>query len=457
MADAPVEDLLSLDRDVARAATALSRWRASLALEPDSYAEESPIEPVRHIATRSTWLALGASTAVSADASLREGLRRWVYALLQARLAHDDEVAVARARTRPQAIVERDGSRLVSWADAWRGALGARTVEETSKWLDAAKAAAGDVRSPLLRRAQRRVEIARRLGLEHPWAPIVRVSPEALRASAAAFLDATDEMSREVWSESVRGADAESGPPGRLRASMARDAGDGWPARLTQRWLHDVFHASSGGLVVDVPALPARLGAASFGRALCTFGYAVRLAVSSRSMPFALAREPAFVAAHRLAYVFGALAADPEFHGRVLNVSRRVAAAQARTLARTALQEARLQAARILLADDVTPASRAHFEEITARLLGAPLDDALRGAWPDARDDEPARWVGLIEAVGLRTAFRDRFDVDWFRNPRAWSDLREQGAAAADEAFPSAPAVTAQVEALARAFEGALG
>jgi hypothetical protein len=457
MAEAPVEDLVALDRDVARAAGALARWRTSLAAEPDHYAEESPIEPVRHVATRSTWLALGASTAGSADASLREGLRRWVYALLQARLAHDCEVAIARARNRPQATIERETTRLVSWAEAWRGALAAKTTEETATWLDAARAAAADVRVPLARRAQRRVEVAKRLGLEHPWVPIVRLSPDALRASAAAFLDATEAMSRDVWKESVRGADAESGPSGRLRASMARDAGDGWPARLTPRWLHDVFHASSGGLVVDLPALPARLGGASFGRALCAFGHAVRLAVSQPSMPFSLAREPAFVAAHRMAYVFGALAADREFQGRVLNVGRRTAAAQARMLARTALQEARLQASRVVLADDAGPPSRAHFEEVTTRLFGAPLDGLFRGAWPEARDDEPARWIGLLEAVGLRSALRDRFDVDWFWNPRAWAHLREEGATPADEAVSSSPTATGRVEELARAFEGALG
>jgi hypothetical protein len=456
MAETAALDLLGLDRDVARAAASLARWRASLASESEAYAEERPLEPIRHVATKSTWEALGKSRAASTDDPLREGLRRWVYALLQARIAHDDDVALARARARPQAILEGEQPRLVSWADAWRGAVAARTGAETAMWLAAAVAAGDAVSKVIARRVQRWVEVARRLGLEQPWAPIVRAAPDTWRASAAAFLDATEELSRAVWNERVRGGETLTGPPARIHASMARDAGEGWPARLTPRWLHDVFGASSGGLIVDLPPLPARLGGASFARALFVFGHAVRLAVSPASMPFALAREPAFVAAHRLGYVFGALAADPEFHARALGVSRRTAVAQARLLARTALQEARLQASRTLVGADGAQPTRPLFEEVGSRLFGAPLDRRLRGAWPEVRDDEPARWIALLESVRMRTDLRDRFDGDWFRNPRAWLDLREQGAAPAAGPVEGPPLLRARVEELTRAFEGAL-
>jgi hypothetical protein len=456
MAETAVDDLLALDRDVARAATELARWRVSLASEPDTYAEEHPIDPVRRVSTKSTWEALGGGSPRSADAPLREGLRRWVYVLLQARIAHDDDVAVARARKRPQAILEREQPRLVSWSDAWRGAVASKTVAETAMWLAAAGAAGEDVSAAIARRAQRRVEVARRLGLDRPWAPIVRVAPDTLRATAATFLDSTEEMSRAVWKERVRGSGTESAPPARIHASMARDAGEGWPARLTPRWLHDVFAASSGGLIVDLAVVPARLGAASFARVLCAFGHAVRLALAPATVPFAIAREPAFVAAHRLGYVFASLAADPEFQTRVLGISRRTAVAQARLLAWTAFQEARLQASRIVLGAESAPPTRQLFEEVGSRLFGAPLDRRLQGAWPEVRDDEPARWIALLESVRLRSDLRDRFDADWFRNPRAWTDLREQGAAPAVGPAEGPSVLQVRVDELSRAFEGAL-
>ncbi len=186
------------------------------------------------------------------------------------------------------------------------------------------------------------------------------------------------------------------------------------------------------------------------------FGFALRIATASRSMPFAISHEPGFVAAHRLAFVFGSLVVDPDFYVRVLGDGRRTALAQARLLTATALMEARLHAARLLLSDDGFP-PRDLFEEMTTRLFGLPLDPRFRGAWPAARDDEPARWLALLEARDLRESLRQRFDVDWFRNPRAWSDLRAQGALPAREVVSESIASGADADALARAFERALG
>ncbi len=97
MAEAGVSDLLALDRDVARGWSSLVRWRAALALDPQAHEDEDPLGPVRRAAGKSTWDALAALTPSAADAPLREALRRWVYALMQARIGRDDDVAWARA------------------------------------------------------------------------------------------------------------------------------------------------------------------------------------------------------------------------------------------------------------------------------------------------------------------------------------------------------------------------
>jgi hypothetical protein len=129
---------------------------------------------------------------------------------------------------------------------------------------------------------------------------------------------------------------------------------------------------------------------------------------------------------------------------------------RARVLARTALLETRLHAARLLLGDDASPAPRDLFDELGARLFGASLDARLRGAWPVARDDEPARFVALLEARPFVESLRERFDADWFRNPHAWTHLRALAAGPAREPVDAA-SFDARVDAIGRAFEGALG
>jgi len=73
------------------------------------------------------------------------------------------------------------------------------------------------------------------------------------------------------------------------------------------------------------------------------------------------------------------------------------------------------------------------------------------------RSDGFRRWLALLEAVTLREGLRQRFDVDWFKNPRAWSDLRAQGSLPAREPEGESATGLTRVDALARAFEQALG
>jgi hypothetical protein len=454
MADREIGDLLGLSRDVALAAGALARWRAALAIDPEGQAGVDPFEGLRHVAAKSTWDRLGEVAPSAADEPLRAGLRRWVLALVQARIAGVDDLALAKEAARPSGRFEGERPRQVSWREAWRGVVEARSSAETQLWL-AAAADAGPSLAPLARRrSARRIEVARRMGLAHPWEKLVApLGLSALRTSAERVLDRTEDLSRAVWKHAL--GEAGGGMAALLHAVVGRDAGDGWPAHLTSRWFEDLFRAAAPGLAMDLPPLPAAIGAASFARALSTFGFALRSATAQSSMPFAIARDPAFVGAHRLGLVFGALASDPQFYLRALGLGRRAALAQARVLARTSLFEARLGAARIIVADDASP-GRDVFDEVGARLFGSPADARLHGAWPAAREDEPARWLALLQAPALRREVRDRFDSDWFLNPRAWAHLRSQGAAPAHEAIEEG-SVEPGVEALARGFEDALG
>jgi hypothetical protein len=195
-------------------------------------------------------------------------------------------------------------------------------------------------------------------------------------------------------------------------------------------------------LRLDLGQLPSPIGASSFARALAAFGRALRVAGHAPSLPFALAADPAFVDAHRFAYVFGALAAERAFQQKVLGNVARVADLQSRILTKTLLFEARLTAARVL-----GPGDRE--DELAHDLFGGPLP--LRGAWPRPRDDEPARVRALATVLDFARELVERFDEDWFENPRAVTFVRARASAPAWEEPKEIP--LAQAAALARAFE----
>jgi hypothetical protein len=450
---AHVTDLLSLDREVARGASTLARWRAELARDPDAAAEAEPLEAVRRVTGKATYDALGALSPSLADVPLRDALREWVVALLLARVVRDEDVELARASSDARARFSGEPPALVSFRQAWRALAGSRTVAEARLWLEAAAECGPELAEIARRRADKRLEAVRRLGLAHPWETVVPAKHAALRAAAERLLGGTQGLSEAVLKPLLRDG---GGPAVVLHAAVGREAGEGWPARLGERWLHDVFGASLQGLRPVLPVLPQALGASSFARALGLLGSAVRDASVHAATPFTLGHDPGARASHRLGFVFAALAGDGQWQTRALGVGRRTAEAQARVLGRTALVHVRLSAARLLLGDEADLAPRDRFDELGARVLGASLDGRLRGAWPAARDDEAARFVALLEAHDLSATLRDRFDVDWYRNPRAWTHLRVVSSLASREPVEAA-AIDASVDGLSRALEKVVG
>jgi hypothetical protein len=446
-----VSDLFALDRDVSRGAGALARWRAELARDPASAADDAPLEAVRHVTGKSTYDALGELSPSAADVPLRDGLRSWIVALLLARVVGDEDVELARLAHDERGRFGGDEPKLVAFRDAVRGAVAARTIGEVRLWLEAMADVAPRLLGVARRRAEKRVEAVRRLGLAHPWETVVPAKHGAVRAAAARLLDATQDLSEAVVGPFAR----DGGAAAVLHAVVGRDAGEGWPARLGERWLHDVTGGASQGMRLALGTLPRAVGASSFARALGRLGFAVREASVGKATPFALGREPGARASHRLGAVFASLACDVDWQARTLGIGRRTAHAQVRVLARTALVHARLSAMRLLLGDEATFAPRDAFSELSARVLGASLDPSLLG-WPAARDDEPSRFVALLESLDVAVALRDRFDVDWIRNPRAWTHLRAISALPSTEPIAEG-ALDAAATRLARALEALIG
>ncbi len=451
--DAHVTDLFSLDREVARGAGLLARWRAELARDAQAAGEHAPLEVVRRVTGKSTYDALGSLVPSIVDGPLRDALRQWVAALLLARVVHDDDVELAKARSEARGRFAGEPPAVVTFQQAWRGVVASRTAAEVRLWLAAAAECAPEIADIARRRADKRLEATRRLGLAHPWETVVPAKHAALRSAAERLLDATQDLAGETLKPLLRDG---QGPAAVLHALVGREAGEGWPSRLSERWLHDCFGAVLQGLRPVLPGLPEALGASSFARALDAMGFAVRDACVGKATPFVLGRHPGSRASYRLGAVFAGLTTDVEWQTRTLGIGRRAAAAQARVLGRAALVHVRLSAARLLLGDETKFAPRDRNDELGARVLGASLDARLRGAWPAARDDEAARFVALLEAHDLAATLRDRFDADWVRNPKAWTHLRAVSSLASSEPVEAASLDTA-VTGLARALETVVG
>ncbi|HEY8080237.1 MAG TPA: hypothetical protein VIF62_39175 [Labilithrix sp.] len=441
-------DLATLDRDVRAAAQGLEQFRARLATEDGRASGGDPFAGLRHVATRQTHRALLELEPSLHEIPLRDGLVRWVYELLQARIGLDLELADAEAMHREDDRVPkraRDDAPAKTYAEAWSRVL---ATDPSRGALERAADLAPSVAAVRKERRARRFEAARRLDLPRPDALAMTTELDA-----SALLDRTEALAKDLVREARRTHEGSWTAASAMHLALAEDAREGWPAKLTARWLREAFRALASRDVLGKRELPVPLGGATFLRGAATWGFALRSAGVPRSLPFALASDPYPTSAHRFAAAAASAVAEPSFQRRVLGASARVASAQSRALRRSLLFATRLAAARHLIAarEDVDATL---FEELTVRLFGVPMPAALAGAWPPPRIDDSARFAAVLGAHAFVRALVDRFDEDWFANPRAGAHLAQMAAAPAFDADP--PEKQAPI-ALARAFEEALG
>ncbi len=449
-----VLDLAGLDKEASRAHDALSRFRRALRATPEE-APDDPLLSFRHVAGKGAYEDVRAFAAGPAQEPVRQGLLLWIYALTQARVAYESDTAWAREAGDVRGRVLLEPPRKTSYRDAWKRAVLSRNTSTRSLWLDAAAELAPKL-APLARDArERRAEVAKRLGFANPHEPTGEFPEARLDEAARRLLAGTSEL--RAWLRRQTGEAGAVAPSTRLAAwigeALATDASDGWPARLTLRWFEEILPELSRDVRAR-PVLPEVAGAASFTRALFTFGRALREG-GRNALPFSVAKAPFWVDAHRFGFLLGALPTQRVFHRTLLGLGARAAARQARSLARTALFEAVWAAARWLLPKGRVAGDA--WEEVTHDVFGGPIDARLAGAWPEWRAEDAPRLEALLTAQPLATFLVSHFDVDWFRNPRAGEWIR---ARAGGPARPPVGTELDPVEAassLARFFEEALG
>jgi hypothetical protein len=441
-------DPLRLDRAIAEAAKSLAAARRALreaAREGREADVGSPLERHREVCTRSAWLELGEAPAHPVLAAARP----WVHALTIDRVSFALEVGAAEAWGRATVLVEGDGvpREELSPRALLRRVLADPIVARRRVYARALERGSGRIAELARHVAERRVEAHRRLGADAD-AIELPCDATALAEAARAVLDRTAEL---VDVGRYRGAGFEAP----LVAALGRDATEGWPARLSARWLDETFRGTelTRGLAIELGPLPEPLGAASFARALADFGDAFAVAAAPRAAPFVLRRRPFDVRRARRAALFASLTTDPTFGRHALGLGRDRAREQARLVARALLLSLRLDATRVLLRGALAsdPRALAHrFEEGTERALGVPFPPALAGVVPSIGPADAVRFVGSLLAATDALALRDGFDEDWFRSPHAALALRDEEATLGEHGELPTEALEAAVRDLER-------
>lgn len=408
-----------IDQRIARAA---GSWRgAARALRKDPDANRyNVLENHRAVTTRSMWQELGER---SKDPILAAA-RPWVYALVLERLVWPARVLMAQAlhgaaievpdlelqRLSPRTVLDR--------------ILTDPEMDRRRFYVDGFVRGIGSLHDASFVMAERRAEALRRLGVDDADLYEVPLDPPAaLMRLAERVLDVTNQFlprGFRRWDEV-------------LMHGLGREAGEGWPARLSLRWFTELF-ASTGlldGLALPGIDPPKLLGAVSFVRALALFGRVYAETDVSRSAPFVFIRSPYDLRVARRSALFGSLPLDPVFGVRTLGLGKTRAVDQARQIARALVVTLRMDALRVLLRGMVLLSSRVRrerFEELTNKALGVVVSMELEFVLPRLSPEDPTRLLGTLLAASDRRMLIERFDEDWFRSPHAALQIRSEQA-----------------------------
>jgi hypothetical protein len=408
-----------IDQRIARAA---GQWRGAaraLRKAPDA-SRYNVLENHRAVTTRSMWQELGERTKDPILAAARS----WVYSLVLERVVWPARVLVADALHAPAIEVPDLELARLSPRTAFDRILTDPESDRRRFYVHGYGRGAGALHDALFVMAERRAEGIRRLGIDDADAYEVPLDPPAaLGRLAERVLEVTEQFlprGFRRWDEV-------------LAYGLGRDAGEGWPARLSLRWFTELFGTTGllDGLVLPAIDPPRLLGAVSFVRALALFGRVYAETDVSRSAPFVFIRSPFDLRVARRAALFGSLPIDPVFGVRTLGLGRTRATDQARQIARSLVITLRLDALRVLLRGMVLLSSRVRkerFEELTAKALGVSIPVELAFVLPSLSSEDPTRFLGTLLAVSDRHTLVERFDEDWFRSPHAAHEIRSEQA-----------------------------
>lgn len=277
----------------------------------------------------------------------------------------------------------------------------------------------GGARAEIL---DRRAEVARRLGLAHTDAltgPLE--NPADLPRLAREFLSRTERLAEGFEQRSYASE---------LERGVARDAPEGWPARLTVDSLIGLVGPELFRSVrLGVFSVPARLVPMSFLRGLAHLGEAWFVALARGDLPSVVALDRERLLARREGVVWSLQAAEPSFLRSRLGLTLREADKQQRSLWIAIFVEARRRAARVLL----RAAGLAGPDELNRRApeLGVELFEeecsaaTLLARLPTDRST-PSDFVALALGLTRQREFVEMAGADYFREARWQERVRDE-------------------------------
>ncbi|MBW2456583.1 MAG: hypothetical protein JRI68_18845 [Deltaproteobacteria bacterium] len=424
-------DWTELDAEVQRALTSLRQAGSRLQLgqpEPDA------ANPVPH------WLVADdhrAEVASHPDGAARE-LTRWLTALATEHQLWPARVALCRRWHEPQLAADRNATRSAHQARAsWLTHPRRAGRDEHGA---AFARVAGSLSDAHLSYLDQRGECSEATALLH----VAEADATVVTAAATELLRRTDDAAQEHQ---------RCGWAAGIHAALGRDADEGWPARLSSRWLVECFAGSglTAGVPVDHLGAGTPWGSSSFARGLGQLGMAVLDAGRPANLPLSAHQDPWGARRHLRSALFATLPLERSFAAQVLGLGRDRSRTHQRAMAGALLCSLRLDAVRVLLAA-TWPAGRTalrdHFAQLTEQLFGVSAPPSLLGVVPQLRPGDGASLVGSLAAGEVRDRLVDRFDEDWFRNPAAIASLRH------DDTLPR-PQVTLDEAALGGAVDRA--
>jgi hypothetical protein len=473
-------DLLTLDRKLVLAARALDVWRSELAID-DRRDRDDPLAPWAELSSRPLieaiarsglapipktpplFLPEGLSTVVTAPVTNLEDVLAEVRGAMVSWATHLHVARSIREATVLRAAAARDDREAEAYGRkaSLRAMLRALARPRQAGGVPEPKAAiaiedlAPGLLDTIFEEENRRREVAELLGA--PARCCLAPDDEAA-AAAQKFLDETEDEAIEGLALGARSAQR---TPSRGRGARpyswvdvfairrAAELSEGWPATLGARWFAELARGTElvSGLEVDVKVEAARLapradhaglhlapptGAWTFARALHALGVALRLHGRDAKVPFSTHAPPHDRRAMVMGEAFLALASTPAFHARARGVAKAKADLSAKRLATTRLLERRHLALRVRLAPELARGRRPFleaFEDLAPRVLGdlpKELAGFLGTPGPTGPADDAARFRSFEEGDRLARALVDGFDVDWWRNPKAASWIRDR-------------------------------
>lgn len=423
---------IEVDRQLRRAQRAWLFWKLRERNHEDDDASH-PLAAYRSITGQTLFRHL---TGLPDNDPLRVPLRRWVYRLAEQRIDQPTLSALDHARHDARHHPDAPGQQAVSFATLLTRALGDAPRREP--WTRVLVEDAPPISARSVELWQRRRELARRMGLDHP-AQIEAPLPDVV-ATADSLAHTTRQRVRELGLGSLAGY---------YERAIGADVPGQWPARLSTQRLFDYFRDGDllRSLSLTTARMPSSVGAASFCRALGLVGGAWFEAIAPENQPFVIAHDPYGLGRHEAAALFALLPLNARFAQRHLDLAATAVPDFQRQLAQIWLLDLALAAFRVRLRRSALTSERSFresFSELANSDLTLSLPEQAAGAlFPLGVEDEQAL-LGRLLAVERVERLIEAHDEDWFRNPRAIEQLR------AEASLP--PATEADPERVARAL-----